>query len=502
MFPDPVIAISSVPKQLELSVDGMNMTYVAPGEEITVTFDSELDVEIDKINNVVGMVNLADLEVTDNVLRIKKQITPQIDGARVTVTLRNKGLKKTNLADVRLQNNVSPYPTNIILNSFTGPFTSNEILAWNILSLLKTDGKNNKLWNNTTHVTSDPALLAPSRNSDCWAASIDISGVPLGTTLFNVWSPANMGCLIAPQVGIGVGHWSYNFRGGVDRNLTPGRQLAFKGSDGTLHLRTVIASANGLRGTHPTPFSSLDFTSTAPGNAAYADIVIYLLNEPLPATVKPVKLLGEWAFTNETNSDNSASETLAKQSPLNAKEYFCGLAFHINQFRRITPRVFNCTRLNTGIDRVDWNGVAQNMTNISQQSSLFLSERKSDPIWNAARADFADSYAREFYDNNPSIEPLINRSIPTGNLYTRNEFHRYYSTIVVGDSGTPILALGDNGDLAYVDLVSGGAYWLEYRTLPFIEGLIGKMAEWANYTTPITMPQIMSKPVNASNVVR
>jgi hypothetical protein len=504
VFPDPITEISLVPNQLDLSVDGMDMTYVAPGNETTVTFDSEVDVEIADISYVVGMVDLDSLELTDNKLRIKKQITTSHKAARVNVISRNKGLKKTNLVDVRLSNNVTPTFTNIILNGFNGPVTSSEIFAWNILSLLKADGKNNKLWNNTTLVTSDPALLAPSRNSDCWASSIDISGIPLGTTLFNVWSTANMGCLIAPQVGIGVGHWSSNFRNGIDRNLTPGRQVAFKGSDGTLHLRTVIASANGLPFAHPTPFSSLDFTSsTDSGNAAYADIVIYLLNEPLPATVKPVKLLGEWAYMNETNLDNSASEAIAKQSPLNAKEYFGGIAFHINQFRRITPLAFNSYRLSSPVvDRVDWNGVSQTMDTLAFNGYSFLSARKSDPVWDAARSDEADKYAREFYDDNPSIEPLISPSIPSGNFYVSDEFHRHYSTYVVGDSGTPILALGDNGDLAYIDLVSGGAYWLEYRTLPFIEGLIGKMAEWANYTAPIDMPQIMSKPVNAVNVVR
>lgn len=105
-----------------------------------------------------------------------------------------------------------------------------------------------------------------SRNSNCWAASLNLTGSPVATSLGGA---ANSGALITPRHWVGVAHW-----GSGDSNMGPGSELKFVGSDGVVHTRTVLRRKY----------------------EASKDRVTCLLNSDLPVTVTPFKLAGSGMF--------------------------------------------------------------------------------------------------------------------------------------------------------------------------------------------------------------
>lgn len=108
-----------------------------------------------------------------------------------------------------------------------------------------------------------------SRNTNCWAAPLDLTGSAISTTLWGENAAANSGALITPQHWIGVAHF-----GSGNDNMGPGARLRFAGSDGIVYLRTVLRR---------------DY------NAA-KDRITCLLDAPLPASVKPFKFAGSGMF--------------------------------------------------------------------------------------------------------------------------------------------------------------------------------------------------------------
>ena len=108
-----------------------------------------------------------------------------------------------------------------------------------------------------------------SRNANCWASPLDLSGSAVSTTLWGENAAANSGALITPQHWIGVAHF-----GSGNDNMGPGARLRFAGNDGIVYLRTVLIR---------------DY------NAA-KDRITCLLDAPLPASVKPFKFAGSGMF--------------------------------------------------------------------------------------------------------------------------------------------------------------------------------------------------------------
>ena len=427
-------------------------------------------------------------------------------------------------------NNASIYDnlnrSSFTLTGFYGPIKASEIIAWNVLPKLRATGKTNEIWNNIQTTTNDYTQLVSTRNPDCWIGDLDISGIPIGNTVFERWSSANMGCLIAPQIGIGVAHWTYgNFASRVplaagdvriDRNLTAGRQVCFKGNDGVLHVRTIIASTN-FGGPAPygieLGFSALDIAnetySQATNRANYGDALIYLLSSPLPPSVKPVKFPGAWMFESESDEDTTQKEEeLLLTTTLNEKNLFAGIGFHIDQFKVVVPVLFNKRGLEVEAP-YNFRGItAQLKDRLLDANRLTAYDfTLNGYIWQQQRnaagshpTGNISAYVKDYYKQNPNEQPP-----PANPAHFFNDpiYHRYHGDVITGDSGTPYFFEGDNGELGFAGLCSGvHAYLFNYEGLPTLNRIIDDMKTFAGYTGTVEYPQIMAKPTNTSKVER
>ena len=522
-----------------LSFCGLHTIQTVYSDNIDLNFP--IDDSVNSIGNIVTLTSGKvftdeDFEITGNRIKFKKVLTQYANSHRALIELvkTNGGVVKKHTPilvtmECHFKKEISIYDnlqrSSYALTGFYGPIKASEIIAWNVLPKLRATGKTNEIWNSIQLTTNNYTQLVSTRNPDCWIGDLDISGIPIGNTVFETWSQANMGCLIAPQVGIGVGHWTQgNFASKVplaagevriDRNLTAGRQVCFKGNDGVLHVRTVIASTN-FNGPAPygieLGFSALDIAnetySAATNLANYGDALIYLLDRPLPPSVRPVKFPGAWMFESESDEDNSEKEELLLTTELNEKNLFAGIGFHIDQFKIAVPVLFNKRGSEVeapynfrGItaqlkDRLlDSNRLTAYRFTLNGYSwSQQLNQAGSHPTGNIS------AYFKDYYKQNPNEQPP-----PANPAHFFNDpiYHRYHGDVITGDSGTPYFFEGDNGELGFVGLCSGGhAYLFNYEGLPTLNRIIDDMKTFATYTGTVEYPQIMAKPTNTSKVER
>lgn len=218
-----------------------------------------------------------------------------------------------------------------IWTGFTG-VTASSKLSSPILALLIPGKQKNYYAPN--YVLGDSTI---SKNPNCWAASLDITGSAVSTTL---GGSANSGALITPQHWVGVAHW-----GEGSNNMGPGAVMRFAGSDGTIHTRTV---------------SRRKYESSK-------DRITCLLNAPLPATVKPFKLAGA------TMLDVANSR-------------FLGMGWQVTQEKNIAPIGFDdfipAFQSATSLNWVKWISEFPNITETNHRlfglSSLLQNGRSGD----------------------------------------------------------------------------------------------------------------------------
>lgn len=130
--------------------------------------------------------------------------------------------------------------------------------------------------------SSDKAIFTGANyNPSCWAASYDFSGATVGTP---------NGVLITPQHLWGPWHWQ--------RSVGDTVTFRSKSSPGTVITRTIIGMCrNWVNGVASAPHLSPDPVSA---NPAIEDVLIYVLDSPVPASIKHYPLVGDWFFTLET----------------------------------------------------------------------------------------------------------------------------------------------------------------------------------------------------------
>jgi hypothetical protein len=134
-----------------------------------------------------------------------------------------------------------------------------------------------------------------AKNPNCWAAPLNLTGSAISTSLGDENMSYNSGALITPRHWLGVQHW-----GSGENNMGVGARLRFVGSDGTVHLRTVLRRY-------------LD---------ASKDRIVSLLNSDLPATVTPFK------FAAAPMIDS-------------ANQRFLGMGWAISQEKNVFPVSFD-----------------------------------------------------------------------------------------------------------------------------------------------------------------
>jgi hypothetical protein len=168
-----------------------------------------------------------------------------------------------------------------------------------ILSLLVA-GKNKNYYATTYPLSSAPVAGANfPKNSNCWAAGIDITGSMIATGLGGNVRASNSGALVTPQHSVGVKHF-----GSGPENMGPGQKGFFVDATGIIYERTVVQ-----RYIHPTK-----------------DLIMILWNAPLPAGVKPFKLAGA-----------SMRDSITRR--------FYGMGWQISQEKNVSPVSFDATHL-------------------------------------------------------------------------------------------------------------------------------------------------------------
>jgi hypothetical protein len=199
-------------------------------------------------------------------------------------------------------------PTSNAYKVFTG-YTTNTSIAAVLYNEVLTRLDNDK--DVEMFTAYNPASLTNIKNNNCWVANVDLTGNAIATTIRGVgnWTSANSGALLTSQHFVGVSH----FNG--PNNLAVGCQLRFLDSDGVTHTRTVIGNAGRPPG-----------SSVNSGPDYFNDITIATLNEPLPATVTPFKIVGDWII----------------ERPGGTALRIKGFGFFINQFKRVYTVQFDC----------------------------------------------------------------------------------------------------------------------------------------------------------------
>jgi hypothetical protein len=153
-----------------------------------------------------------------------------------------------------------------------------DVLSDGILNLI-TEGKEEEYFTNYTPSGT------PTKNTDCWAAGLDLTACPLATNLFNSWSSANRGGAITRQHVVGCAHQQYSFPapGASSGGYTVGHKFRFMGSTGVVTEHTVI------------------------GVAGYGDCKVATITPSLPVTVTPFKVAGDWFIRNRSDANGTAS---------------------------------------------------------------------------------------------------------------------------------------------------------------------------------------------------
>lgn len=163
----------------------------------------------------------------------------------------------------------------------------------------------------------DPADNTPTRDTNCWAASLGLTGSAFATDLFGSRTSANSGALITPRHVVGVPHWDDS-----ENNMGSGKTYWFADASGALHERTVLARYR----------------------VPQADIQISVLNSAVPAGVTPFPIAGTWFQKSVVDGVRNM-----------------GAGFSIDQGKRIRPVVFDAIygfpvySPPTGQKTVQWN---------------------------------------------------------------------------------------------------------------------------------------------------
>ncbi len=125
------------------------------------------------------------------------------------------------------------------------------------------------------------------RNPNCWLADIDLSATSYDNNKFNNFTRLAPMTLVTPQHGILAGHWGGYFIGQIHR---------FYDAAGNRYERTII----GL-------------SWAAPSH----DLLVAVLDSPLPESIFPMKVPGPWWMRDFSNID------------LSVRYYDGGLGFHL-----------------------------------------------------------------------------------------------------------------------------------------------------------------------------
>lgn len=189
-------------------------------------------------------------------------------------------------------NFTSTTSTSYVWTGFNGASISYSLCSPTISLLQASKDKN---YYAATYPLSSTPTAPFLRNSNCWVASMNLTGSPIATSMFGPRYASNSGALITKRHWVGVRHW-----GSGNDNMGPGAQLYFADSAGNVYVRTVLQ-----RYLHPTK-----------------DIIVSLLDSDLPAAITPFKFAGSGMFDFP-----------------NKRAY--GIGWKIHQGKFVTPAIFD-----------------------------------------------------------------------------------------------------------------------------------------------------------------
>ncbi len=509
--------------ELPLFVNSLNMTFSATlttvfvEKEIITNLDATLTpipLETDFVfGNVQHNKQLNKIEFVDRAVNIEDftvrtapsaSDNPYGQNLLLNVEVENKGIKKSRDISLTKINRANP-----IFTGMTGSILPSEMSLWQVLSRLKQAGKNSNRFETSTpgagYGSSNPLTIVVNYDPNSWAYSLNTTGVPVGSNLFNpTYTQANLGCLIAPRIGIGVGHWSSNSAGGAintlnnhgvsDTNNTVGNTVVFKDKNNITYTKTIVASFNYLYKVSTTPnhvssLSNPDFELFEDLSFAtdHMDITIYLLESDVPSSITPVKLLG--------------------MNFLDSNKLFFGGGVHFNQFNQIQPLLLTSFSLNTVLikDAFIQQAESANASNakIGKSFGEYVQMQASENTLNAYRPWRYTTLPYNPAYLNTENALLTPQAQFIGSLFDRPDIYPAAARLATGsgDSGTPFLFVGDGGEVALA-LIGGGQSPFAESNYPWIVAQIDALRSQVGDTGAFTYPQIMTPPTDASVVDR
>jgi hypothetical protein len=139
------------------------------------------------------------------------------------------------------------------------------------------------------------------KNADCFLASVDLTGVGLGTDIFGSFSSANRGCAVTRRHFLAARHWL----GGTGFSI--GNKVRFIDNTGALHERTIIGTSSTI---------------------AAGDIIVGTLNADLPLGVSPLPVAGSWVLAGYEYKPGSLPPVGSAASV--TQYYTGGVGFSVN----------------------------------------------------------------------------------------------------------------------------------------------------------------------------
>lgn len=165
-----------------------------------------------------------------------------------------------------------------------------DILSDNLISLLSSRASVNYF------LSADNTTNTFQKSLTSWISDIDLTAISVSTDAFGTFNKTNNGTLITPRHIVGVKHWNvYYPTYSPASGWVIGTRIRFCDSSNTIHERIV---------------SSVVYLE---------DVAVGTLNEDLPNTVTPMKIMGEWFTRNRTQLTPSVDQY-----------YIGGLGFHMN----------------------------------------------------------------------------------------------------------------------------------------------------------------------------
>ncbi len=220
--------------------------------------------------------------LTPQICEIQDNIATRLDDGAATIILNFGTFKKSIVLNFPPAN--GSYSVSTLSDFVSG--TNGKFSLDIILSKVDTD-KSLRYYNGATYAEC-VANGGIQRNTDCWGADWDFSGVAVSYLYGGFFGG---GACITPRHYICAYHYEpRNKVGDILRFCTPDNQVI---------TRTIIAQTTG--------------SELKPQTLNVGDLCVFLLDSPLPSSIKKYSIVGDWAYPSTVTSSGNGVQNVSSE---------------------------------------------------------------------------------------------------------------------------------------------------------------------------------------------